>query len=128
MDALLGFIDGDFALNVIFGRIQQIGRGVQPVHRLQANGGLPRLAFFSSVRFALLDIFFQFKLPILIGHICTSFLAQIYRLEGRAPLVIIALVDAVPIYLTAAHLVGQCRLQQYLDLHILDGAALHLPA
>ena len=96
MDALLGFINGDFALDVILGRIQQIGRGIQPVHRLQADGSLPRLAFFGSVRFTLLDIFFQFKLPILIRHICTSFLAQIFRLEGRVPFVIVAVVDALP--------------------------------
>ena len=74
MNALLGFINSDFALDVILGSIQQIGRGVQPVHRLQADGGLPRPAFFGPVRFTLLDIFLKFKLPILIRHICTSFL------------------------------------------------------
>lgn len=55
----------------------------------------------------------------------TSFLAQIFRPECRVPFVIVAVVDAVPIHLTAADLIGQCRLQQHLDLHILDGAALH---
>ena len=74
VDALLGFINGDFPFDMVLSGIQQIGRGVQPVHRLQADGGLPRLAFFGSVGFTLLDIFFKFKLPILVGHICTSLL------------------------------------------------------
>ena len=69
----LSLINGDFALNVIFCGIQQIFRGFQPVNRLQADSSLPRFTFFGSVRFALLYIFFKFKLPILIRHICTSF-------------------------------------------------------
>ena len=75
VNPLLRFINGDFALNVILCGVQQIGRSIQPVNCLQADGSLPRLAFFGSVGFALLYIFFKFKLPILIRHICTSFLA-----------------------------------------------------
>ena len=55
----------------------------------------------------------------------TSFLAQIFRLEGRISLIIVAVVDALHIDLTAIDLVGQSRFQQNLDLHVLDGAALH---
>ena len=48
-------------------------RDFQPINRLQADSSLPSFTFFGSVRFALSDIFFKFKLPILVGHICTSF-------------------------------------------------------
>ena len=64
----------DFSLDVILCSIQQIFRGFQPINRLQTDSGLPSFTFFGSFGFALLYIFFKFKLPILIGHICTSFL------------------------------------------------------
>ena len=76
VNPLLCFINGDFAFNVILCGIQQIGRSIQPVNCLQADGCLPRLAFFGSVGFALLYIFFKFKLSILIRHIGTSFLVS----------------------------------------------------
>ena len=70
---LKGLVNGDFSLDVILCSIQQIFRRIESVNRLQANSSLPSFTFFGSFRLALLYIFFKFKLPILIGHICTSF-------------------------------------------------------
>ena len=48
-----------------------------------------------------------------------------FSLESGISLVVVAVVDALYIDLTAGYLVGQCRLQKHLDLNISDGAALH---
>ena len=74
VNTLLSLVNGDFALDVILCGVQQIFGSFQPVNCLQADSSLPRFTFFGSVWFALPYIFFKFKLPILIGHICTSFL------------------------------------------------------
>ena len=74
LDTAKDHIDGDFTLDVILCGVQQIFGSFQPVNCLQADSSLPRFTFFGSVWFALPYIFFKFKLPILIGHICTSFL------------------------------------------------------
>ena len=73
VDTLLSFIYSDFTLDVILCGVQQIFGGFQPVNRLQTDSSLLSFTFFGSVRFSLFDIFFKFKLPILVGNICTSF-------------------------------------------------------
>ena len=83
VNPLLHFVNGDFALNVLLCGVQQIFGCIKSVNRLQADGGLPCLAFFGPVGFALLYIFFKFKLPILILQIYMSFIVQIFRFESR---------------------------------------------
>ena len=75
--------------------------------------------YFETLGLILLEVLLSAK------SMCTSFLAQIFRLEGRIPLIVVAVVDAFHVDLAAIDLVGQSRFQQNLDLHVLDGAALH---
>lgn len=85
VDTLLSFIYSDFTLDVILCGVQQIFGGFQPVNRLQTDSSLLSFTFFGSVRFSLFDIFFKFKLPILVGHICTSIINYHYpkdRMSG----------------------------------------------
>ena len=58
LDTLLGFVDGDVALDMLLGSIQQVFRCFQPVNSLQTDGGLPRFTFLNFIRLALSDILF----------------------------------------------------------------------
>jgi len=67
----------DLALDVLFGRIDKILGHLEPIHRLQADGGLPYLGFASTVGLAFADVGLQLEGPGLhVGHGGSPFLRR----------------------------------------------------
>jgi len=59
---LLGFFYGNVAVNVLFGRLDQIIRRLEAVNRLQADSRLPGIAFGLFMRFALASVLIEIKI------------------------------------------------------------------
>ena len=56
---------------------------------------------------------------------CTPPRLQFFRFEGRIPLIVVAVVDALHIDLSAIHIIGECVFQKVFDFNIFYRAALH---
>ena len=51
--------------------------------------------------------------------------SKVFCLKGCIPLIIVAMVNAFHVNFTATYVIGQCSLQDMLDLNILNGTTLH---
>lgn len=63
LNALLCFINGDFALDMLFGGFYQKTRRFEAIDCLKPNGNLSSIGTCRLVWFTLADIFFKFKVP-----------------------------------------------------------------
>ena len=67
VDQFLGLVDGDVAFDVAAGGLLKVGRSLQPIHGLQANGHAPSIGTRLLLRLALTDIFVEIDV-LFLGH------------------------------------------------------------